>query len=124
MVLFSEEEVFQVARRIDEPDARRLYLDQVCGSDAARRARLDALLRAHDQEQSFLERPAAVVPTAAAPPPCGGTATHHPAGDDTPGTVIGPYKLLQQLGEGGMGTVWMAEQAYPVQRKVAVKLIK
>src|SRR5262249_1164689 len=40
------------------------------------------------------------------------------------GTVIGPYKLLQQIGEGGMGTVWMAEQAQPVQRKVAIKVIK
>src|SRR5207248_648437 len=43
---------------------------------------------------------------------------------ETPGTVIGPYKLLQQIGEGGMGTVWMAEQTHPVQRKVALKLIK
>ena len=43
---------------------------------------------------------------------------------EQPGTVIGPYKLLQQIGEGGMGTVYMAEQTRPVQRKVALKVIK
>ena len=59
---FSEEAVFQVARRIERLDARQLYLDQVCGADTALRSRVDALLRAHDEEPSFLERRAATIP--------------------------------------------------------------
>src|SRR5438552_1583603 len=123
MIRLSEEAVFQVARRIDPSDARRLYLDQACGSDAGLRARVDALLRAHDEEPGFLERPAV-------PPPAPGpeTATFAP-GTDTPagaydgsqpaaGAVIaGRYKLLEQIGQGGMGTVFMAEQTAPVRRK-------
>ncbi|AGA28248.1 serine/threonine-protein kinase [Singulisphaera acidiphila] len=113
MAAFDEEAVFQVARQIDRPDTRRLYLDQVCGLDADLRARVDALLRAHDEEQSFLERPA-VAPGATGPV----------APRETVGTHIGPYKLLQQIGEGGMGTVYMAEQTHPVRRRVALKVIK
>ena len=57
MVGLDEEAIFQLARQIDRPDARRLYLDRACGPDADLRARVDALLRAHDEDQSFLERP-------------------------------------------------------------------
>src|SRR5207253_4349403 len=71
------------------------------------------LLRVYDQERSFLE---------SSPVAHGATIDEPPA--ERPGTVIGPYKLLQQIGEGGMGTVFMAEQTHPVQRKVALKIIK
>jgi eukaryotic-like serine/threonine-protein kinase len=104
---------------------RLLYLDQACGTDAALRGRVDALLRAFDEERSFLERPA-VAPPAPAPGP--ETTTYSPEGVTQPlsaGAVIaGRYKLLQEIGEGGMGTVFMVEQLEPVKRRVALKLIK
>src|SRR5262249_32389196 len=69
------------------------------------------LLRVHDESQSFLESPAAAfAPT-----------TVEPALTEGPGSVIGPYKLLEQIGEGGFGFVFMAEQTQPVRRKVALK---
>ena len=100
------------------------YVAEACGGDAELEMQVGHLLRIHREAGSFLERPAAAGVTVASPPHSGGTALHLPTSDDAPGTVIGPYKLLQQLGEGGMGTVFMAEQTHPVQRKVALKLIK
>src|SRR5262245_5705422 len=90
--------------------ARAAFLDEHCKGDIELRKRLDGLLRAHDQPDPFLE--AARV------------ATVHEPRRETPGTVIGPYKLLEQIGEGGMGVVWMAQQTEPVKRVVALKLIK
>ena len=113
---FDEEAVFQAARKIDDPASRQAYLDQVCGADRGLRERLEALLRVHDQERSFLGAPPADLSVTAdvdVPPLVEG-----------PGTVIGPYKLLEPIGEGGMGTVYMAEQTAPVRRTVALKLIK
>jgi serine/threonine protein kinase len=100
---------------------RAAYVDAVCGSDAALRERLDALLRAHDQAADFLE------PCARASGAAGAAVQGVTMGDaisERPGSVIGPYKLLQQIGEGGMGTVWMAQQTEPVKRVVALKLVK
>jgi serine/threonine protein kinase/WD40 repeat protein len=74
---------------------------------------VQALLRAYEEQASILE----------SPPPVGVAPTIDKPASETPGTVIGPYKLLQQIGEGGMGTVFMAEQTRPVQRKVALKVI-
>ena len=91
------------------------YLDQACRATPELRARVEALLQAHGEAGSFLQEP----PAAAGPPP----SMSRPS-PKRPGTVIGPYKLLQQIGEGGMGTVFMAEQTQPVQRKVALKVIK
>jgi serine/threonine protein kinase len=110
----NEHELFAAALEIDAPDERSAYLDRACGGDDALRARIEALLRAHQQAGSFLAAPpiADSVTLDVAKPPGG------------PGTVIGPYKLLQTIGEGGMGTVSMAEQTHPVRRLVAVKLIK
>src|SRR5437764_604777 len=94
---------------------RQAYLDAACADDTALRAEVDALLEAIAQAGDFLDSPAAVP---------GATVDLPTAGAAVPGTMIGPYKLLQQIGEGGMGVVWMAEQTQPVQRKVALKLIK
>jgi serine/threonine protein kinase len=110
-----EEAIFQVARKIDAPEARQAYLDQICGADRGLRERLDALLRVYDQERSFLETP---------PADASLTADVDVPLTEGPGTVIGPYKLLEPIGEGGMGVVYMAEQTRPVRRKVALKIIK
>src|SRR5262249_26164638 len=107
------DEVFDEAlRRAAGPD-RDCYLDEVCGGDPELRRRVERLLRAVSEAGSFLETPAQD-PSAA--------VDQSPA--ESPETVIGPYKLIQQVGEGGMGTVWMAQQQEPVKRLVAVKVIK
>jgi eukaryotic-like serine/threonine-protein kinase len=107
----SEEDIFNVARKIDPLQKRADYLRQVCGDDDVLRARIEALLHVHEQEQGFLQQP--VLGPAAAEAP-----------GEQPGAIIGPYKLIEQVGEGGMGTVWIAQQTGPVRRTVALKLIK
>src|SRR5262249_8458974 len=92
---------------------RTSFLDRACAGDAALRAEVEALLNAHDHPDSLLEAPALQV---SLDPPL--------RISEGPGTRIGPYKLLQQLGEGGFGVVYMAEQEQPVRRKVALKIIK
>ena len=93
---------------------RAAYLDVACASDLELRERVERLLAAQSKVGRFLEAPA---------PALIGTVEESPA-TERPGTAIGPYKLLEQIGEGGMGTVWMAQQTEPVRRLVAVKLIK
>jgi tetratricopeptide (TPR) repeat protein/serine/threonine protein kinase len=95
------------------PDQWSAFLDRACGDDPDLRQRIEVLLRAHEQANSILD-------VAAVPP----VVTIDQPAAETAGTVIGPYKLLEQIGEGGMGTVWMAQQTEPVKRLVAVKLVK
>src|SRR5262249_55989015 len=95
-------------------------LDDACAGDAALRQRLAALLRQHDQAGSFLEEP---VVTGGYPADAG--PGHVEPQPDSVGQVLaGRYQFLEPLGEGGMGTVWLAQQHEPVKRLVAVKLIK
>jgi serine/threonine protein kinase len=89
-------------------------VDKACGKDAELRDRVKVLLRAHAEAGNFLEAPAPALVTTVDEPPV----------RESPGTVIGPYKLLEQISEGGMGVVFMAEQTQPVRRKVALKVIK
>jgi serine/threonine protein kinase len=109
------ESVFAGAVALENPAERVAYLDQACAADPALRARVNALLRAHERAGHLLDRP--VAPELL-------TVDHVPAAEQ-PGTVLaGRYKLLEGIGEGGMGAVWVAEQIEPVRRKVAIKLIK
>ncbi|MCI0461473.1 MAG: protein kinase [Gemmataceae bacterium] len=109
------EDIFLAAAEKDTPAQRAAYLDSACGGDTALRAQVEALLRAHAQAGSLLEQPL----FHSAPPGAGGSPT-----PERPGTTVGPYTLLAPLGQGGMGTVWLAEQREPVQRQVALKVIK
>jgi serine/threonine protein kinase len=110
----STESIFWKALAIPSAPERAQYLEQACAGDAALRAQVEDLLAAYPKVERFLEAPAA------AP----GATVDGPAQAEGPGTRIGPYKLLQQIGEGGMGVVYMAEQEQPVRRKVALKIIK
>ena len=101
------------------PAERGAWLEHACEHDLELRQRLERMLAAHDMPQSLLDGLAS------------GTGPGEPATGafggvqaEARGMMVGPYKLLQQIGEGGMGTVYMAEQTVPVQRKVALKLIK
>jgi tetratricopeptide (TPR) repeat protein len=107
-----EESIFAQAQEIESAAERAAFLDRTCGDNRHLRAEVEALLRAAELSGDLLDLP-----------------EHSPATADLPGaegagTVIGPYKLLEQIGEGGMGTVWMAEQTEPIQRRVAVKVVK
>jgi len=110
---------------------RAAYLDKLCGSDNQLRQLVDALLHAHKKIISSQITP----PRDPPPPPLDGTAAERQAPGGTtlarsvtpiekPGDYIGRYKLLQQIGEGGGGIVYMAEQVEPVRRRVALKILK
>src|SRR5262245_11650501 len=103
-----EEELFHRALEKPTLPEQLAFLHQVSADQTALRQRVERLLRSHRQEDSFLD----VVVT-----------TEEPSAD-LAGTLSGEYNLLEQIGEGGMGTVWMAQQTEPVKRIVALKLIK
>jgi serine/threonine protein kinase/Tfp pilus assembly protein PilF len=116
----SEREVFLQALDLKDAAERARFLDRACADQPLVRAQVDQLLKAHEQVGQFLEQPH----------PAAGAGEHTESytsgsfGTDRPGLVIaGKYKLLQRIGEGGMGSVWMADQLEPVRRRVAVKLI-
>jgi WD40 repeat protein/serine/threonine protein kinase len=110
----SERSIFLDVLEIGDPSERSAYLDRACAGDTVLRAQVEQLLKAHEEPGPFMERPAhALVGT-----------SDQPAVHEQPGTVIGPYKLLEQIGEGGFGVVYMAEQQQPVRRKVALKILK
>jgi serine/threonine protein kinase len=106
--------IFTEALRLS-PQERALYLDEACLADVELRRRVEALLQAFEQAGDFLGKSVAERPPKAAPVV--------PVGE-MPGDCIGHYKLLQQIGEGGCGVVYMAEQEAPVRRRVALKIIK
>ncbi len=108
-----EQTIFTEALEKENPVERAAFLDRVCAGDLALRQRIDRLLERHQQGDSFLES-------------CGPAlaATVDQPMFERPGTIIGPYKLLEQIGEGGFGLVFMAEQQQPVRRKVALKVLK
>jgi serine/threonine protein kinase/WD40 repeat protein len=107
-----ESGIFKTAVKLPAHE-RAAYLDQVCGSNAALRLEIEGLLRAHDRPGEFMFRP-----------PIADATTILGPGPERPGMRVGPYKLLQFLGEGGMGTVFVAEQTQPIRRTVALKIVK
>jgi serine/threonine protein kinase/tetratricopeptide (TPR) repeat protein len=121
-----EREIFIAALQREDPQDRRAYQEQACGPDAGLWDRVQALLGAFDRAGSFLHEPAVDLGATGAFMPSreNGTQAMDSSPLEGPGTVIGPYKLLEQIGEGGMGVVYMAEQTKPVRRKVALKIVK
>src|SRR5580765_4136684 len=118
-----ERDIFLEALEQPTPQARAAYLDRACAGDHLLRAAVEALLQNH-KEDTFLE-----TPVVEAPRP--GAAARGPGGTEIVTEVIEQvgdrierYKLLQKIGEGGCGVVYMAEQEQPVRRRVALKVIK
>src|SRR5262245_10440059 len=105
--------IFLAAIEEHAPEQWPAFLEQACAGDVRLRAEVEKLLRARAELGSFHEAPrSALVPTVDEPV------------SERPGTVIGPYKLLEPIGEGGFGVVFMAEQQEPLRRKVALKVLK
>jgi hypothetical protein len=124
------EALFDAARQLAGSAAREAFLNQACADDPQLRARIDELLSAQAEADKFFSE---IAPLAAVPPDGLGRAeTPLDAGyresesvlTEGPGSHIGLYKLLQRIGEGGCGVVYMAEQEKPIRRKVALKIIK
>jgi non-specific serine/threonine protein kinase/serine/threonine-protein kinase len=108
------EAIFLAALEKEAPQERAAYVEKACAGQPDLRRRLRELLEAHEESRGPLDSP-----------PVGlQVITHLAAITERPGTVLGPYKLLEQIGEGGMGLVFVAEQQRPVRRRVALKLIK
>ena len=112
-MLSQEEALFHAALAIDAADQRAAYLDAACGNQDGLRRRVEALLRRFEEAEGPLDRPGFHLVATLDEPLC-----------ESLGTVIGPYKLMEQIGEGGMGLVFVAEQQQPLRRKVAFKVIK
>jgi len=110
----SAETIFLRARELTDSGEQRAYLDRECGRDPALRAEVQALLADADAAEAFFD---------ALDEPHQQPGAGQPLSEE-PETVLGRYKLLQKIGEGGMGVVYMAEQSEPVRRKVALKVIK
>jgi serine/threonine protein kinase/WD40 repeat protein len=111
----SEETLFEALSQLPAVQ-RDASLEEACGSDSAMRERLEILLAAHDRASGFMAE-------SVAPPLPGNSGLRIPVAERL-GDQIGPYKLIQQIGEGGCGVVYMAQQDKPVRRLVALKIIK
>lgn len=109
----NDKTIFNAARLLESPDDRQAYLQKTCGDEIEQRDRVAALLFMFDQDKPFLESPAISLP------PIVDIARAF----ETP-KQIGPYRIREQIGEGGMGVVYLAQQTDPVRRKVALKIIK
>jgi len=116
-----EEAVFEAALRLPV-DERAAYLDKTCATDADLRRRVEVLLGALERASGFMKQPAISLSPIGGEGQGEGAVRHLPT--EKPGDKIGRYKLLEQIGEGGCGVVYVAEQEVPVRRRVALKVIK
>jgi serine/threonine protein kinase len=106
------QQIFAAALAIGNDTERATYLDEACGHDSQLRQRVEAILKAQDGTVSFLPISTSVAVTTSMPP------------TERAGTTIGPYTLIEKIGEGGFGVVFLAEQREPIRRQVALKLLK
>jgi WD40 repeat protein/serine/threonine protein kinase len=112
--LSAVESIFFAALEKPSSQERAAFLQAACGNDVDLRKHIERMLADHPKAAGFLSAPAPAMAATIDEPPI----------TESPGTVIGPYKLMEQIGEGGMGLVFVAEQQQPVRRKVALKIIK
>jgi serine/threonine protein kinase len=125
-----EETIFDAARNLASPAARQVFLNQACADDPVLRARIEGLLAAEAGAEKFFDDVAPLIVQTASDSTSEANligspgATSELGATELPGTRIGRYKLLQRIGEGGGGVVYMAEQEEPVRRRVALKIIK
>ena len=122
----NESQIFANALKLATPDEQAAYLGRACAGDDKLIQEIVALLKAHASAPGFLEKRAGSLGGLTEDSPLGDGATEPPptASATHSSPVIGPYKLIEELGEGGMGTVYMAQQTEPVKRLVALKVIK
>ena len=114
----SERTIFLSALELESGESRSQYLARACAGNPELRASVEALLDAHQLPSNPLDRPVAVAGI-------GDTQlTPNPGAIESAGTMIGPYRLMEQIGEGGFGLVFAAQQQQPVRRQVALKVIK
>jgi len=109
----SIDEIYLAALEKSATLDRSAYLDRACAGDEKLRRRVERLLRAESEVGDFLEAPAPEI-----------AATFVPTPSECPGAVIGPYTLREQIGEGGFGIVYVADQEAPVRRQVALKIVR
>ncbi|HSQ56054.1 MAG TPA: protein kinase, partial [Gemmata sp.] len=107
----NEESLFARAVAIGDAAERVAFLDRECAGNSELRREMEELLSAHAAAGGFLHRPEV-------------TASYQNASPPPQSNIVGPYKLLEAIGEGGMGEVWVADQLEPIKRRVALKLIK
>jgi len=112
--VYLEEEIFTRARHIAEADAREQFIREACGVDAFLAGRIRSLLRVLTEETTFLEFPVETI----------ASIDDVYCDAETVGAVIGPYELIERIGAGGMGIVFLAQQTSPVRRQVALKIIR
>src|SRR5262245_19121417 len=112
-----EETLFEAAQKLTDPTAREAFLDAACANDRALRLRLGELFAAQQEAEGFFNE--GVPEPGLSEQPTAASSLMERIGDQ-----IGRYKLLEQIGEGGFGAVYVAEQTQPVHRRVALKVVK